>query len=276
MMRGADVVGVVGKSAFWVQSRVGLSFSPFSIWFLCRRWERVTWILGLLRPDLVFSVSGFQICGGVGRLVAVSIPLGVEWWVPLSSSGQVGLRGSRSLEARTSWWTLLCGRGSYGVCFVRLLVFCLSGWPSMTNKMLFRRSLQPCPLGFAAFDADVLVFVWVLSAPLRLFSYLDGSPPLLFRWRGNMELSSVLDASARRGSWIFGFQFPRRSLVFRLVIPATLSDHLVSSGGSIVGSFCRFGWTALRCGSHRTRLLLWFAFISEVKPNKCGSLCSSD
>ncbi|CAN6846691.1 unnamed protein product [Brassica oleracea] len=42
-MTGADVVGVVGKSAFWVQSRVGLSFSPFSIWLLCRQ-SAVEWV----------------------------------------------------------------------------------------------------------------------------------------------------------------------------------------------------------------------------------------
>ncbi|KAF3608393.1 hypothetical protein DY000_02050488 [Brassica cretica] len=43
-----------------------------------------------------------------------------------------------------------------------------------------------------------------------------------------MELSSVLDASTSQGSWVFGFPVPRRSLVFRLVIPAPLLVHLGS------------------------------------------------
>ncbi|KAF3586826.1 hypothetical protein F2Q69_00031537 [Brassica cretica] len=64
-----------------------------------------------------------------------------------------------------------------------------------------------------------------------------------------MELSSVLDASTSQGSWVFGFPVPRRSLVFRLVIPAPLLVHLGSLECVAAESSWRSGSPSIGGGS---------------------------
>ncbi|WZZ29535.1 hypothetical protein YC2023_012936 [Brassica napus] len=201
-MRGAAVVGVVWKSAFWVRQRLGLRFS-----FL----------------DLVPLPV---ICGGVDRFEAAFFlarrrVVGFPSLPPVKLDlGPVGLRrrarrGERYCVVAVA---LALARAAASVC--------LSVWPSMTSQGLFRRRS-----GFVIPGSPLLV----LLCPSA--------------YGGNMELSSVLDASTSRGSWIFGFPVPRRSLVFRLVIPAPLLLHLGSQECVAAESSWRSGSSSIGGGS---------------------------
>ncbi|WZZ62092.1 hypothetical protein YC2023_062199 [Brassica napus] len=149
-MRGAAVVGVVWKSAFWVRHRLGLRFSFLD-----------------LVPLPVF-------CGGVDRFEAAFFlarrrVVGFPSLPPVKLDlGPVGLRrrarrGERYCVVAVAL-ALVCAAASV----------CLSAWASMTSHGLLRRRS-----GFV----------------------LSGSPlsVLLCPSAGNMELSSVLDASTRVG-----------------------------------------------------------------------------
>ncbi|CAN6893121.1 unnamed protein product, partial [Brassica oleracea] len=144
-MRGAAVVGVVWKSAFWVRQRLGLRF------FFCGGVDRFEAAFFLARRRVV----------GFPSLPPVKLDL-----------GPVGLRrrarrGERYCVVAVAL-ALVCAAASV----------CLSAWASMTSHGLLRRRS-----GFV----------------------LSGSPlsVLLCPSAGNMELSSVLDASTSRGSWVF-------------------------------------------------------------------------
>ncbi|CAF1934473.1 unnamed protein product [Brassica napus] len=144
-MRGAAVVGVVWKSAFWVRHRLGLRFSFLDLF--CGGVDRFEAAFFLARRRVV----------GFPSLPPVKLDL-----------GPVGLRrrarrGERYCVVAVAL-ALVCAAASV----------CLSAWASMTSHGLLRRRS-----GFV----------------------LSGSPlsVLLCPSAGNMELSSVLDASTRVG-----------------------------------------------------------------------------
>ncbi|KAL0707705.1 hypothetical protein Bca4012_074131 [Brassica carinata] len=146
-MRGAAVVGVVWKSAFWVRQRLGLRF------FVSRSGS---------------FAGGFQFCGGVDRFEAAFFlarrrVVGFPSLPPVKLDlGPVGLRrrarrGERYCVVAVAL-ALVCAAASV----------CLSAWASMTSHGLLRRRS-----GFVLSGSPLSVLLcpsaYGFSPPFRLF-----------------------------------------------------------------------------------------------------------